>query len=90
MMTNKGKNDEIAKDILNWLTDKGVDLAVFKTAGLVEGTKWTLPKLVKLIGLALRESGKLGKGTFIELKKFIDSRKKAHKIKDSEITVDEN
>lgn len=90
----KTKPADIAKEILNWLVNNGVDLTVFTAAGLSVGAKWTIPKLVKLIKLSFKEVGNLGGNALTEFGRFISLKlpkplKKIFIIKDGKADIDE-
>lgn len=84
------KFDDVAKAILHWLTDRGVDVTKFtaKTGG------WGLMRLGRLLIFALKETAKLGGTALVEFKDFVGPKlppklQKYLKVKPEDLDEDE-
>lgn len=66
-IAKKDNNKETAKKVINWLTDRGVDVTAFA----LEKGAWTGRKLIKLVLFGLKELSKQGGKVVVEFKDFV-------------------
>lgn len=88
------KTEEIAKSILHWLTDRGVDVTKFTAKKGGKATKWGITNLSKLVIFGIKETSKLGGNALKDFKDFVGPKlpkvlKKLLRVKPEELNEDD-